>query len=83
MARQVYLAYTRSDSLSNPELLRIYSKSSYQDAYNWIADIAERYGNSQNHVGLRYPVVGDGKTVCSTTNPSNGQVWWLERHEVV
>lgn len=82
-ARKVFLAFTTNETLRwVPELLKIYSKSSYQDAYNWIADIVERHGNALQPLGLKYPTVGKGKIVSETVNPENGQRWWLEVHEV-
>jgi hypothetical protein len=78
--RMVYLAYTMcpSGGMNTPELVRVYSQRSYQQAYNWLADIAERYPDFG-----KYPMVGDGKVAVAVTNPANGQRWWLERHEVV
>lgn len=81
----VYLAYTKNETLGwVPELLRIYKKSSYQTAYNWLAEIAERHSfNAGNSDGTREVFVthGDGKIAAQVINPRNGQVWWLERWE--
>ena len=80
--REVFLAYTQSESFPTPELLRAYGKSSYQDAYNWLAEKAEQHGNAYHPLGLKYPTTGTGKVVLQVRNPGNGQVWWLERLEV-
>ena len=78
-AREVYLLYTTNQTLGwVRELLAIYSKSSYQQAYNRLADIAERYPAFG-----KYPMVGEGKTVLAVTDPASGQRWWLERHELI
>lgn len=80
--RQVFLAYTQAFK-KEKELLRIYSKSSHQEIYNWISDLAERYGNGFQPFGLKYPTTGTGKIVMETRNDANGQHWWVERHEVI
>ena len=73
--RIVYTAWTVSRMTGwVPTLMRIYAKSSYQDAYNWIADIAERYGGR--------PLPGDGKRAVQTACPTTGQVWWIDAEEV-
>lgn len=88
--REVFLAWTQMPKTSyapgplgsGPVLLKIYSKSSYQAAYNWLADIAERHGNDFHPTGAKLPVPGTGINVAMTRNGGNGQTWWLERHEV-
>jgi hypothetical protein len=89
-ARQVFLAYTANGLLPTPELLRVYSKQSYQAAYDWLADLAERHGNAAVRHGntnapghSKHPAVGEGKVALLVENPANGQRWWLERHEVL
>ncbi len=72
--REVYLAYTRVYGCQ--ELLAIYSKSAYCQAYNWLADIGERYDG-------KLPTPGNNNVVVEFINPANGQRWWLERHEVI
>lgn len=72
--RIVYLAYTQSARLPVPELLRVYAKSSYQAAFNWLADIADRHGTKV--------IAGDGKRAVQVGCES-GQIWYLERHEVL
>lgn len=83
----VYLAYTQNQlELNAPKLLRVYKKSSYQRAYDWLADLAERH-----HPG-QHPIPGTGN-VCvyvvvsapypGTTTMHPIEKWWLERHEVV
>lgn len=81
MSRQrvVYIAFTaRKSQQFVPELIRVYKASSYQVAYDWLADIAERYGDG------KYPVPGDIGTciACQVLNPKTEQRWWLERHDV-
>lgn len=78
----VYIAYTRSGNYHlSPTLLKVYAKSSYQVAYDWLADIADRYGTRV------YPgtVAADGRDLVAAVvnNPDGSQSWWLERHEVV
>lgn len=70
--RVVYLAYTQSDRLGK-ELLRVYGKSSYQRAYEWLADVADRHG-------VRV-LPGDDRIAAMVATAR--QNWWLERHEVV
>ena len=74
-ARVVYLAYTTGGRFNfRPELMKVYAKSSYQTAYNWLADIAERHGSKVTP--------GDGNRAAQTHNQNATQIWWLERHEV-
>lgn len=82
-ARQVFLAYTTNRLLPTPELLRVYSKQSYQKAYDWLADLAERHSNTATSGPSNYPARGAGKVVLWVENSVNGQRWWLERHEVL
>lgn len=70
----VYILYTRSDRLPTPELLGVYSKTSYQKVYNRIADIAERHGEKVWS--------GHDKVAVTVISPMYGQAWWIERHEV-
>ena len=69
----VYIACTDSRIQQEPILIKVYKKSSYQKAYNWLADIAERHGGRVH--------VGDGKKVAYAVNQENGQTWWIDRHE--
>lgn len=68
----VYLFYTRH---SNGEivLLDVYKKSSYQRAYNRMADIAERCGDKVR--------AGANHVAVETHSIATGQVWYLERHD--
>jgi hypothetical protein len=70
--RVVYLAWTRSEMLADT-LLAVYGKSSYQVAYNWLADIADRH--------LTRVQAGAAGQIAAQVRHGN-QLWWLERHEV-
>ena len=76
----VYLAYTTSEQFKEPQLLKIYRRSSYRECYDWIADIAKRYGHSM--YDRCKPIPGSGRTVLQTTNPANRQRWWVEQWDV-
>lgn len=78
--RVVFLAY---QSLGDgPELVAIYSKSAYQQAYDWLAKLAERDGNAKHPLGLGYPTAGRGKLVAEVLSPRTGEWRKLERWEV-
>jgi hypothetical protein len=82
--REVYLAYTRNSRITSPQLIAVYAKSSRQQAYNWLAELAERCGGNAAHsTGAKYPTPGQGNVVAEVINPANGQRWWYELHEVV
>jgi hypothetical protein len=68
----VYLAYTRNQTIGLV-MLKVYAKSSYQAAYNWLADIADRHGVKVQ--------AGDCE-VAAIVRTNEGQTWWLERHTV-
>jgi hypothetical protein len=70
---RVYLFYTKSASLGwVPELIGVHTEAS---AIKRLGEIAERYGDDA-------PVIdADGKARYG--NRRNGQIWWMERHEVV
>lgn len=72
----VYLAYTYLPISREKVLLKIYSKSSYQTAYNWLANIADAHG-------VRVlPCLASDTRAAQVGHPTNGQYWYLERHEV-
>ncbi len=69
----VYVLKTTSGdgrSLTN-EQLAVYKKSSYQIAYNRLADIADRHGVKV--------WAGDNNLAVQVVCPISGQRWWLER----
>lgn len=70
----VYLAYTSSPQVGR-ELLKVYSKSHYQMAFNWLMEIKERSPK-------RTFQVGQGKIAVEVHDPIHNQVWWLEKWEV-
>ena len=82
--RVVFLAFTDHNQWPQKQLLKIYRKTSYQLAYDWLADIAERHGNAAHPLGQKYPAGGgqDSHVMAQVINPKNGQRWWIERHEV-
>ena len=82
MTQVIYIAFTSSPTNGDRRFIAVYAKSSYQKAYNWLADIAERHG------GLVEEGTGDTAVFFTTHKPGkhvgilNGQTWWLERHEI-
>lgn len=73
-SRTVYLAHVRHSDNSTV-VLAVYSKSHYQHAYNWLADIADSFGVKVT--------TGDGKVAAMVLHPTEvGRCWFLERHEV-
>lgn len=80
----VYLAYTSHDRdgwRTEPTLMRVYKKSSYQKAYDWLAEIAERHGNAAAPEQKPFPVPGSEKVALQVISPTTLQMWWIERHD--
>ena len=68
----VYLFYTKSETLGwAPELIGVHTEAS---AIKRLSEIADRYGDDAPAIDE------DGKARYG--NRRNGQIWWLERHEV-
>ena len=81
MKRCVYVAF-HHDGYSTA-LVNVYSKTSYQKAYNWLADIAEKHGNQNHPTGLKYPNKPvDGEIILSVHGAHSDNSWWLECHEI-
>jgi hypothetical protein len=71
----VYLTFTNKPLLGCT-FVEVYKQGSYQQAYNWLADIAEQ-------VSAGYPQQGFGNIVLSVHDKKTGQCWWVEKHKPI
>ncbi len=73
MARKVYILFSQQKE-AMPEVLKVYSKTSYPNGFNFVSDLAEGNGGkleyAKDNFSIRY------------VHPVTGQMWWLSCHEV-